>query len=117
MIIGNYQAEAGAEEFPEHLGQEINHSRNSHTSDKKSPQSKRSGSNLLHGIFISTSLPWSFGIGGWGQDAKSYPLISYIYSMSYWPLEGAFWVDLLPPTQREGQLEASLNLEELNAVP
>lgn len=49
------------------------------------------------------------GGGEWGQDAKSYPLISYIHSMSYWPLEGAFWVDLLPPTQGEGQLEASLN--------
>lgn len=57
------------------------------------------------------------GIGGWGQDAKSYPLITYIHSMSYWPLEGAFWVDLLPATHGEGQLEASLNPEELNAVP
>lgn len=56
-------------------------------------------------------------LGSGGQDAEPYPLISYIPSMSYWPWEGAFWVDLLSPTQGEGQLEASLNPEELKAVP
>lgn len=112
------QAEAGDEEFPEHLGQEINHNRNSHAQTRKSPQSKRSGSNCYMAVsFLHFMVLLGLGLGGWGQDAKSYPLWSAIYTQWVTGLWRGHFGGFITTYPGEGQLEGFIKSEELKAVP